>query len=177
MGNISKLPNQCQNISKFLKAISKLPNQCSKLPNQCKMLAHRVCASILHWLGSFHFFGIFYNKFWYYPINVKCLSIGYVQAFYIDWVVLKFFGDFGIFWNMYCLSTLIGQFSVISQNCLINVQKFIDWAIFQNCPINVRIYGTFLGQFQNCPINVKGLLQAFYIDWVLLPNCSNYLCQ
>ena len=54
----------------------------------------------------------------------------------------------------------------------------IDWAIFQNCPINVKIYGTFLGQFQNCPINVEDYpinvkclripyRQAFHIDWAV----------
>ena len=119
LGNISKLPNQCENILKFF--------FCSwKLPNQCKLLAHRVCASILHWLGSFqdllgsfqycnlpnqckmlaytlwasilHWLGNSQDArmaFFYsvlpdiYPINVKCLCIPYVQAFHIDWAILK----------------------------------------------------------------------------------------
>ena len=90
LGNISKLPNQCKNIWKFFEAVSKLPNQCSTLPNQSKMLAHRVCASILHWLGRYLVTLDKKNPLWRlenYPINVKCLHIGYEQAFYIDWVI------------------------------------------------------------------------------------------
>ena len=48
---------------------------------------------------------------------------------------------------------------------------YIDWAIFQNCPINVKIYATFFFALENYPINVKclhiGYVQAFYLDWVV----------
>ena len=54
----------------------------------------------------------------------------------------------------------------------------IDWVVFQNCPINVKILQNFLGNFKtaqsmygNYPINVKCLrtppVQAFHIDWVV----------
>ena len=54
----------------------------------------------------------------------------------------------------------------------------IDWVVFQNCPINVKILQNFLGTFKtaqsmygNYPINVKCLrtppVQAFHIDWVV----------
>ena len=54
----------------------------------------------------------------------------------------------------------------------------IDWVVFQNCPINVKILQNFLGSFKtaqsmygNYPINVKclrtPLVQAFHIDWVV----------
>ena len=54
----------------------------------------------------------------------------------------------------------------------------IDWVVFQNCPINVKILQNFLGTFktaqsmyENYPINVKCLrtppVQAFHIDWVV----------
>ena len=54
----------------------------------------------------------------------------------------------------------------------------IDWVVFQNCPINVKILQNFLGNFktaqsmyENYPINVKCLrtppVQAFHIDWVV----------
>ena len=57
-----------------------------------------VCASILHWLGNIsklpnqckNICNIFF-AFENYPINVKCLHIGYVQAFYLDWVVFKIY--------------------------------------------------------------------------------------
>ena len=63
--------------------------QYGNLPNQCKMLAHNLCASILHWLDSFQDarLAFFYPELPdIYPINVKCLHTPYVQAFYIDWV-------------------------------------------------------------------------------------------
>ena len=54
----------------------------------------------------------------------------------------------------------------------------IDWAVFQNCPINVKIFQYFFGHFENCPINVRNYpinvkclrtppVQAFHIDWVV----------
>ena len=54
----------------------------------------------------------------------------------------------------------------------------IDWAVFQNCPINVKIFQYFFGHFENCPINVQNYpinvkclrtppVQAFHIDWVV----------
>ena len=54
----------------------------------------------------------------------------------------------------------------------------IDWAVFQNCPINVKIFQYFFGHFENCPINVQNYpinvkclrtppVQAFHIDWVI----------
>ena len=57
----------------------------------------------------------------------------------------------------------------------------IDWAVLKYCPINVKIYGTFLGQFQNCPINVEDYpinvkclpipyRQAFHIDWAVFKS-------
>ena len=55
----------------------------------------------------------------------------------------------------------------------------IDWATFQNCPINVQIFQIFYGKFENCPINVQNypinvkclrtyIAQAFHIDWAVL---------
>ena len=85
LGNISKLPNQCENTSKNI-------FHSWKLPNQCEMLAHRVYTSISHWLGSFqNLLGSFqdYQIYQNYLINVNCLCIPYVQAFHIDWAILK----------------------------------------------------------------------------------------
>ena len=46
---------------------------------------------------------------------------------------------------------------------------YIDWAIFQNCPINVKVYGKKNFALENYPINAKclhiGYAQAFYIDF------------
>ena len=65
--------------------------------------------------------------------------------------------------------------------CFLNyAQAFhIDWATFQNCPINVQIFQIFYGKFENCPINVQNypinvkclrtyIAQAFHIDWAVL---------
>ena len=83
LGNISKLPNQCENILKIIFHFW-------KLPNQCEMLVHRVCASIPHWLGKYLVTLNPKNPLWHYencPINVNCLQIGYEQAFHIYWEV------------------------------------------------------------------------------------------
>ena len=54
------------------------------------------------------------------PINVKCLPLGYVQAFYIDWAVLY------IDWAVLKLP---------KKNC---IYFYIDWAVLKYCPINVK---------------------------------------
>ena len=87
LGSISKLPNQCENITKFSRHFQNCPINVRKLPNQCEMLAHPPCASISHWLGSFQkILGSFqvYQIYQNYPINVKCLHRGGAQAFHID---------------------------------------------------------------------------------------------
>ena len=87
LGSISKLPNQCENITKFSRQFQNCPINVRKLPNQCEMLAHPPCASISHWLGSFQkILGSFqvYQIYQNYPINVKCLHRGGAQAFHID---------------------------------------------------------------------------------------------
>ena len=62
LGSISKLPNQCENITKFSRHFQNCPINVRKLPNQCEMLAHPPCASISHWLGSsVHWLGSFQN--------------------------------------------------------------------------------------------------------------------
>ena len=67
---------------------------------------------------------------------------------------------------------------LIGPNHLYAQALHIDWVVFQNCPINVKILQNFLGNFKtaqsmyrNYPINVKCLrtppVQAFHIDWVV----------
>ena len=54
------------------------------------------------------------------PIDVKCLPIGYMQAFHIDWVV------FNIDWAVLKLA----------KKC--SIYFHIDWAVLKYCPINVK---------------------------------------
>ena len=99
LGSISKLPNQCENISIFFWPFWKLPNQCTELPNQCEMLAHPPCASISHWLGSFQIFGYFLAFFEKLPNQCEMLAQGGCAS------ISHWLGKTGSFRNY----TLIGQ--------------------------------------------------------------------
>ena len=140
----------------------------SKLPNQCEIFQY--------------FFGHFENcpiNVQNYPINVKCLRTPPVQAFHIDWVVLKFLA---IFWhflknypiNVKCLhrggaqafhidwvkldllgiTHWLGRISKLPNQC----EKFQKY---------LRNFKTAQSMYGNYPINVKCLQQAFHIDWVV----------
>ena len=114
------------------------------------MLEHRVCASILHWLGRCLVTLDRKKPVWHlenYPINVKCLRIGYEQAFYIDWVNYHIENYPNEFWKLpnqgkmlahtQCASILhwLGSFQRQKKCC---IYFYIDWAVLKYCPINVK---------------------------------------